>query len=142
MKPPFRWLFWLYRLGREACPERSRGEPKRRSKIKAPHFMWGFLFLLMKHEVYILYSKTLNRYYIGSSSDIRVRMQFHATSPGYKFTGKAGDWEIFLKFFCENKKQVLAIEKHIKSMKSKKYIENLKKYPEMIEKLKNRYSDC
>jgi putative endonuclease len=29
----------------------------------------------------------------------------------------------------------MKIEKHIKNMKSKKYILNLKKYPEMIERL-------
>jgi len=34
----------------------------------------------------------------------------------------------------------LAIEKHIKSIKSKVYIENLIKYPEMAEKLKGKYS--
>jgi putative endonuclease len=31
------------------------------------------------------------------------------------------------------------IEKHIKRMKSKTFIENLKKYPELIEKLKRKY---
>ena len=36
----------------------------------------------------------------------------------------------------------MAVEEHIKSMKSKKYIQNLKKYPEMVEKLKDKYSDC
>ena len=35
--------------------------------------------------------------------------------------------------------QALAIEKHIKSMKSRKYLENLKKYPEITEKLKQLY---
>jgi putative endonuclease len=29
----------------------------------------------------------------------------------------------------------MKIERHIKKMKSKKYIQNLKKYPEMVEKL-------
>jgi len=43
---------------------------------------------------------------------------------------------------CENKTQALAIEKHIKSMKSKIYIENLKKYPEMVTKLLIKYIDC
>ena len=41
---------------------------------------------------------------------------------------------------CKDQTQALAIEKHIKLMKSKVYIENLIKYPEMTEKLKNKYS--
>jgi putative endonuclease len=39
----------------------------------------------------------------------------------------------------------MLIEKHIKAMKSKKYIENLIKYPEMSVKLLQKYettSDC
>jgi putative endonuclease len=33
------------------------------------------------------------------------------------------------------------MEQHIKAMKSAVYISNLKKYPEIIEKLKLRYQD-
>ena len=69
-------------------------------------------------------------------------MEFHNTSPSNKFTGKAKDWEVFLRFYCRSRTQALAVEKHIKSMKSKRYIENLKKYPEMLEKLRSKYSDC
>jgi putative endonuclease len=36
---------------------------------------------------------------------------------------------------CESVTQAILIEKRIKKMKSRKYIENLKKYPEMIEKI-------
>ena len=67
-------------------------------------------------------------------------MEFHSNSENRKFTHNASDWEIFFEIDCENKNQGLAIEKHIKSMKSKIYIENLTKYPEMIEKLKLKYS--
>lgn len=36
--------------------------------------------------------------------------------------------------------QAMQVEKHIKSMKSRIYIENLKRYPEMIIKLIEKYS--
>ena len=91
------------------------------------------------HQVYILFSKKLNRFYIGYTSDLETRMEFHRNSETSKFTHNASDWEIFFEIDCENKNQGLAIEKHIKSMKSKIYIENLTKYPEMIEKLKLKY---
>ena len=93
--------------------------------------------------VYILHSKKLDRFYIGFTSDIDIRLDFHKISPSNKFTGKATDWEPFLVIDCINKYQALAIEKHIKAMKSKTYILNLKKYPDVIDKLKSKYaSDC
>jgi len=69
-----------------------------------------------------------------------MRMVFHKQSPSHKFTGKAKDWELYLKFKCDCKKQAEAIERHIKKMKSKIYIANLKKYEDIILKLKNRYA--
>ncbi len=94
----------------------------------------------MKYFVYILHSVKLNRYYIGQTSNITKRMEFHRKSASYKFTGKADDWEIFLSFECESKQLSLKIESHIKRMKSKVYIENLKRYPEMIFKLKEKFN--
>ena len=55
------------------------------------------------------------------------------------FTTKADDWELFL--FIDNLeyKQALEIEAHIKKMHSKKYINDLKSYPELRDKLIHRY---
>ncbi|MFD2517463.1 GIY-YIG nuclease family protein [Salinimicrobium flavum] len=94
----------------------------------------------MGYVVYILYSIKLDRFYVGSSSNLGLRMAFHHSSPGYKFTGKAADWQLFFKSDCADKKQAVNIEKHIKKMKSRKYIQNLKRYPEMVENLKKKYS--
>jgi putative endonuclease len=58
---------------------------------------------------------------------------------GSKYTSKANDWMVFISIRCETSNQALKIEKHIKSMKSKTYIENLKKYPEIIQKLFVKY---
>lgn len=89
--------------------------------------------------VYILHSRRLNRFYTGSTSDLDVRLDFHRNPQARKFTAKAKDWGVFFQFECESKSQALSIEKHIKKMKSRVYIENLKKYPEMAEKLLLRY---
>ena len=59
---------------------------------------------------------------------------------GSKYTSKAEDWEIFVSIKCETPTQALKIEKHIKSMKSKIYIENLKKYPEIILKILAKFN--
>ncbi|WP_343589707.1 GIY-YIG nuclease family protein [Flavobacterium sp.] len=93
----------------------------------------------MNHIVYILHSLKLNRYYIGYTTNFDLRLEFHKNSPSNKFTANANDWTLFLSFDCANKTQALSIEKHIKNMKSKTYIENLIKYPDIILKLKEKY---
>jgi putative endonuclease len=86
--------------------------------------------------VYILYSKKLCKYYIGSCKDLETRL-FEHKSKKFKdsFTSKAEDWELY--YVIENLEYKVAreIENQIKKMKSKKYIEDLKKYPEMSKRL-------
>ncbi len=97
----------------------------------------------MENTVYILYSVKLNRFYIGFTTNFDLRLDFHFSNEKLqKFTHKADDWNVFLKISCATKKQGLSIEKHIKKMKSKIYIENLKKYPEIIDKLLLKFKDC
>lgn len=97
------------------------------------------------HIVYILHSQKLNRFYIGYSSNFEQRFELHINdTQSRKFTYNANDWSVYLKIDCTSKTQALTIEKHIKNMKSKVYIQNLLKYPEIIEKLleKHKASDC
>ena len=89
--------------------------------------------------VYILFSAKLDRFYTGSTSDFDERMEFHKNPEARKFTAKADDWKLYDRINCKRKSQALSIEKHIKSMKIKTYIKNLKQYPEMKEKLINQY---
>jgi len=86
---------------------------------------------------YILYSNSINRYYIGHTSDIDERLKLHNTGSfgGKSYTYKASDWEIYLLIPCETREATVFVELRIKKMKSRKFIENLKKYPEMIEKI-------
>ncbi|HYC84723.1 MAG TPA: GIY-YIG nuclease family protein [Chryseosolibacter sp.] len=91
-------------------------------------------------QVYILYSPSLDRYYIGQTENIDVRINWHKRKVFLRcFTARASDWHIFLTVDCISRKQAVNIEAHIKNMKSRKYIQNLVKYPEIIEKLKLRY---
>ena len=95
--------------------------------------------------VYILFSEKINRYYIGATHDVQNRVEQHNT--GYyrgKWSEKGIPWTLFLSITCQNKEQALQIEAHIKRMKSPKYIENLNRYPELIQKLLAQYpiEDC
>jgi putative endonuclease len=94
----------------------------------------------MTHIVYILFSEKLNRHYTGYTTNTEQRLHFHENAETRKFTYKADDWKLIFTIVCGSEDQALAIEKHIKSMKSKTYIQNLIKYPEMSLKLKEKYS--
>lgn len=93
--------------------------------------------------VYILFSKKLSRFYVGATRLAPTdRLSRHLTNYYgiLKFTAKADDWEPFINIECKNFEQALKIEAHIKKMKSKKYIENLQYYPDIITKLLEKYS--
>jgi len=90
--------------------------------------------------VYILYSKTLDRYYTGSCLDLESRLKDHKEGKYFSsFTSKAKDWGVFLSIEDLNYNQARKIEFHIKRMKSRKYIQNLLKYPEIIKRLRSNY---
>jgi putative endonuclease len=92
-------------------------------------------------SVYILYSESLRKFYIGSCLDLPARIEQHISNFfANSFTSKANDWAIFFLIQNLSFQQARAIEQHIKKMKSKTYIKNLKRYPEMVDKLMNRYS--
>ncbi len=91
---------------------------------------------------YILHSDSLNRYYIGSTillSEQRLEGHLQGYYGKKKFTAKTKDWVLFFFIECKTIKQARRIEKHIKKMKSKKYIENLIKYPEISKLLLEKY---
>ncbi|MDP2160362.1 MAG: GIY-YIG nuclease family protein [Flavobacterium sp.] len=88
----------------------------------------------------MIHSEKLNRFYIGYTSNLDLRLDFHLNDIQVrKYTYRATDWKLYFSLKCGSKNQTLAIEKHIKSMKSKIYIENLLKYPEIVEKLLEKY---
>ncbi len=54
---------------------------------------------------------------------------------GKAYTSHAKDWEEFLVIDCSTIELAVYLERRIKRMKSRKYIENLKKYPDLIDKI-------
>ena len=91
----------------------------------------------MDFVCYMIYSHSLNRYYVGHTSDFAERLKKH--NDGYfgnkAFTSRAQDWEEFLVIPCSSVELAVYLEIKIKRMKSRSYKENLKKYPEMINKI-------
>ena len=77
------------------------------------------------YTVYILYSATLDRYYIGYTSDlITTRLKKHlANHKG--FTGKQTDWIVVYTEEYINKNEAMQRERQIKNWKSRVMIEKL-----------------
>jgi putative endonuclease len=92
--------------------------------------------------VYILYSPSIDRFYVGQTENFSERQTLHREH-FFKgsFTVQVDDWQVFITIECKTRKQAVNIEAHIKRMKSKKYIQNLMKYTEIVEKLKRQYSE-
>ena len=94
----------------------------------------------MEVFVYILYSSSKDRFYIGSTKDLARRLEIH-NSGGYKdsSTHYTSDWEIYYSLLCKSRSQAIQIEKHIKRMRNRVYFKNLKQYPEIGARLLKKY---
>ncbi len=81
----------------------------------------------MTWHTYILYSVQRDRYYIGSTGDdLEERLRRHNTH--HKgFTGNVNDWTYYHVESFATKAAALSREREIKSKKSRKYIESLKR---------------
>ena len=76
------------------------------------------------HYTYILHSAELDRFYIGSTSDLAGRLERHLMN--HKgFTSKAKDWEIIYIEEFETKTLAMKRERQIKSWKSANKIREL-----------------
>ena len=90
--------------------------------------------------VYILFSKSIDRFYVGYTENLESRLSQH-NSHVFKrsYTEKAEDWEIFFSLECASESQAISIEKHIKKNKSRKYFANIRQYPEISKRLLELY---
>ncbi|MFO8086777.1 MAG: GIY-YIG nuclease family protein, partial [Bacteroidales bacterium] len=79
---------------------------------------------------YIIYSKSVDKYYLGHSQDLVDRLRKH-NSNHKGFTGKANDWEVVYSESYSNKSDAYARELQIKKWKNRKRIKRLisKKQP-------------
>jgi putative endonuclease len=102
----------------------------------------GLLFLnsVFMASIYILYSLKSDSYYIGSCNNFVERLEQHQTKTFGGFTSNEDDWKLFYSINDLNYQQARNIESHIKKMKSRKYLENLSQFPEIMERLILKYS--
>lgn len=97
-----------------------------------------FLEFDMSASCYILYSESLDRFYIGvTTQNIEDRIQKHnqAQYGKHQYTTATDDWQVYLLIDTVDYVHAIRLERKIKSMKSSKYIRNLKAYPELLDKI-------
>ncbi|MCX7833970.1 MAG: GIY-YIG nuclease family protein [Ignavibacteria bacterium] len=75
----------------------------------------------MPFYTYILKSKIKDRFYIGSSSNLEKRLQYHNQGKT-KSTKPSIPWEIVYYEKFDSKSDALKREKQLKKIKNKKYI--------------------
>ncbi|VAW14618.1 hypothetical protein MNBD_BACTEROID03-1624, partial [hydrothermal vent metagenome] len=74
------------------------------------------------HFLYILLSPSLDKYYVGETSDPKHRLYQHNNHQFKKgFTKAAEDWAIVLQRKCSDKQEALYLERFIKRMKNRKF---------------------
>jgi putative endonuclease len=78
----------------------------------------------MPFFVYILYSLTKDKFYIGFTSNLEERIIRH-NQKSKGFTGQINDWEMMYSESFATKSEALAREKQIKSWKSRSKIQQL-----------------
>ena len=76
------------------------------------------------YTLYILYSQTLDKFYVGYTNDPVRRLSEHNRIKG-KFTDRGIPWEILYTEQYASKLDAMKREKYIKAQKSRFYIENL-----------------
>jgi len=75
------------------------------------------------------------------TADLEQRLIYHNSLALNKgITSRKIPWEYYYTLTIKNSTTAFKIESHIKKTKSRKYIEDLKKYPEIAQKLLEKYS--
>ncbi|MEO7314477.1 MAG: GIY-YIG nuclease family protein [Ginsengibacter sp.] len=76
--------------------------------------------------IYILYSVSSDKYYVGYSSNPHRRLEEHNSKPFNTFTSKFRPWKPAAYFKCsENEGDAIRIERFIKKQKSRKLLQLL-----------------
>ena len=75
--------------------------------------------------VYILYSERIDKYYIGYTSNLQNRLEFHNSESNKIWSRRGKPWELVFSHQFDTKREALQAEKHIKKQKSRDFISKL-----------------
>jgi putative endonuclease len=85
------------------------------------------------HFVYIIYSKSVDKYYIGETHDVEKRVNLHNQGNNKSaFTTISDDWKVALKYDCKDRQEALFLERFSKRMKSRRFIKKVVSSPSIL----------
>ena len=90
--------------------------------------------------IYILYSHTADRYYVGHTNDVARRLKDHNEGErplqSTKYTFKHRPWKLMASFpISEDRGTTMKVEKYIKGRKSRTFLKELILHQHDIEKI-------
>jgi putative endonuclease len=71
---------------------------------------------------YILFSESINKFYVGSCKDLKNRIERHGKDKS-KFTGRTDDWQLVKYFEFQTKTEALKLELKIKKRGIKRFLD-------------------
>jgi|TARA_R110000737_G_scaffold182215_1_gene205636 putative endonuclease len=75
----------------------------------------------MKFYVYILFSESIDKHYIGQTNNLENRLKRH--NSGYeKFTKKGKPWIVKFSITLNSRSEAMRLEKKLKNLKSNKLL--------------------
>ncbi|MGI9546142.1 MAG: GIY-YIG nuclease family protein [Flavobacteriaceae bacterium] len=93
------------------------------------------------HYVYVIQSLVDQSFYVGRTADLQNRLEYHnSADKNIGVTSHKIPWQYYYILKVDNATLAAKIERHIKRMKSKVYLENLTIYAEIGERLIKKYS--
>jgi putative endonuclease len=75
--------------------------------------------------VYVLYSKTFDKIYIGSSSNVPARLESHNDSRNKGYTARYRPWIVIYQEKHESKQDALIRERQLKTAKGREFIRTI-----------------
>jgi putative endonuclease len=75
----------------------------------------------MIFKVYILWSESLQKFYVGSTNNLEDRLYRHNSGEG-NFTVKGVPWILICSFVCIDRKEAIRLETKIKKRGIKRFL--------------------
>ena len=86
--------------------------------LEAPGFQ-----VMMNFKVYILWSESLQKFYVGSTNNAEDRLLRH--NAGYeKYTSKGKPWKLIHEIACIDRKEAYNLEMKIKARGIRRYLDD------------------
>jgi len=87
-------------------------------------------------HVYILYSESADKYYIGHTDNVQRRLEEHNNADKNSYTSRYRPWTIKGSFIIsDSRSEARRVENYLKRLRSRKFIERLLAHPEEFEVL-------